>query len=971
MTTESLVLEMKAKADQLKSELDAVEKKIKSAESSTEDLNTEFKATEKTSKELATQINATKNKMTELTDKSNKLKGELFKANKELKQAKDEAKKLGDTSSETKSKISALTSTSKKLKDEMDDVGEEMRLTRLESEKLERQAKDNGDGFDGLAGKAGGAFTAIGQVTAAVVAGTTAFVAYAAAQGRAIRETESLATMAGLTVEEFNRMSFVFGTVNIDAEKFGDIMKDTQERIGDFLAAGTGPFNDFAEVMSYTKDEALALANEFKELSGQEVLQEMVNQMQNAGKSSQEMSFALEGLSSDSTKLLPLLLDNGKAAEELAEKFNSLNVELSEEERKQFKELAENVDLAQKAFFNWINNGIAPFLPLINEAGIALAEFFASRQAGSDLDDIYNNTDLIKQVKTLTQLGHLEQRLGKERQDLAEKVAVARERGTLGGLSKGFEQERERLSELTKVIIEQRKAIEERNKEATKPPEIETGGTDEKGGTDATGGTDEKGGTDATGGTDETATGGTGLDLSTLKEELTAYENQAQSKLEILGNQRDKEMAIASQLAEGSQERADLERRIIEKYNADVQALTDKENAIREKSRKAAIQGIQDDLKAVEDASRTKLEKLDDEEAEKLEILKKNAQNEEEYNTLKLEIEQSYRNARKELIQAQDQETFDDEEIQANYDKELAKHQEMLANKEISEREYNERVNSLRTISGIQEDLAQYEEAKKTRMDLLAEEEQEKLDLLAQSNASAEEQAELKLEIERAYQEKKRELINEISPETYDNEVIQERYDTELEKLQEHLDNKLITEEDYYNKVNALKKKSAEDDKKTTDKVVKWEGTATKKQIDQGIQLLDAVGGNSKKLFRVKQGLSAANAVMNTAEGVTDALADQNYPSAAIIAATGAAQLAAIMSATPEGGGSSAPSATISPSSQATPTPSATVEDTGSTIVTIDDTETTGSERFVLEFNDDIIDVIAKKVDQSKQDGRI
>lgn len=957
MTTESLVLEMKAKADQLKSELDAVEKKIKSAETSTEDLNAEFKATEKTSKELATQINATKNKITELTDKSNKLKGELFKANKELKQAKDEAKKLGDTSSETKSKISALTSTSKKLKDEMDDVGEEMRQARLESEKLEKQAKENKDGFDGLSTKAKGAATAVGKVTAVVVAGTTAFIAYAAAQGRAMQETQALATAAGMSVEKFKTMSFALGTVGLSAEKFGDIAKDTQERIGEFSNIGTGAFQDFVETMGMTREEGVKLAKEFQNLSGQEVLQEMVTRLEGAGKSGQEMSAVLEAMASDTTRLIPLLKDGGKAFAELNDKASKFNVELSEEEQQQFKDLAQNVDLAQAAFFNWINNGIAPFLPLINQAGIALAEFFASRQSGSDLDDIYNNKDLIKQVKTLTQLGHLEQRLGKERQDLNDKMMVARERGTLGAFSESFEQERERLNELSKVILDQREAIEERNAEAEKTPEIKKGNLVSETGQAGT----------------TTETGGTGLDLSTLREELTAYENQAQSKLEILGNQRDKEMAIAGQLAEGSQERADLERRIIEKYNSDVQALSDKEHAIREQSRKMAIQGIQDDLKAVEDASRTKLEKLDDEETEKLEILKKNAQTQEEFNTLKLEIEQSYQNARRELIQSQDQETFDDEEIQANYDKELAKHQEMLAQKEINEQEYQERIRTLRTISGIQEDLSQFEEAKQSRMDLLAQEEQEKLDLLAESNASAEQQAELKLEIERAYQEKRRELINEISPETYDSEVVQERYNAELEKLQEHLNNKLITEEDYYNKVNDLKKKSAKDDKKTTDQTVKWEGTATKKQIDQGIQLLDAVGGNSKKLFKVKQGLAAANTVMNTSEGVSKALAEQNYAGAAVTAVTGAAQLAAILSATPSGsGGTITPVSTTSDNTTDTGQ-TFTGEPTSTTITDITELTDSGqsTERFIIEFSDDVIDAVARKVKQSENDGRV
>ena len=258
----------------------------------------------------------------------------------------------------------------------MDDVGEEMRQTRLESEKLEKQAKDNGDGFDGLAGKAGAAFTAIGKVTAVVVAGTTAFVAYAAAQGRAMQETQALATAAGMSVEKFKTMSFALGTVGLSAEKFGDIAKDTQERIGEFSNIGTGAFQDFVETMGMTREEGVKLAKEFQALSGQEVLQEMVTRLEGAGKSGQEMSAVLEAMASDTTRLIPLLRDGGKAFAELNDKASKFNVELSEEEQQQFKDLAQNVDLAQSAFVNWINNGIAPFLPLINEAGIALAEFF-------------------------------------------------------------------------------------------------------------------------------------------------------------------------------------------------------------------------------------------------------------------------------------------------------------------------------------------------------------------------------------------------------------------------------------------------------------------------------------------------------------------------------------------------------------------------------------------------------------------
>lgn len=748
MTTEKLVLEMKAEAAQLKRELDAVNKKIKTAEESTKDY-------------------------------------------------------------------------------------------REENEKTE-------DGMKSLAGKAGVLAKGIAGAATAVTAATAAFVAYATAQGRAIQETQALATMAGVTVEEFKRLSFVYGTVGVSAEKFGDITKDVQERIGEFQNAGTGAFQDVADALGLTSDEALALSSDFEKMSGQEVLQEVVNRMEDAGKSSQQMSAVLEALASDTTRLIPLLQDGGKAANELKEQFDNVNVELSPEERQQFADLANDVDMAQTAFVNWINNGIAPFLPLIGDAAIALSEFFASAQAGSDLEDIYDNPELVKSVQSLEQLEQLERRLAKESSDAAQSRndMISRNVNMSEVANKQYEKERKRLAEISKVIAEQREKIEQRNAALTKTPEIQTGTA-----------------TTVTGGGD--GAGATGVDQATLKAELEAYQDSKRSKLQVLEDERTDALAVAATMAEDSQERADLELEIQQRYNeksaalkAEEQAVTDALNTKKEEARQKEIDGIKAELQAYEDSQLTKLELLRKEEEEKLAIIDANAASEEERNAMRLEVE-------------------------------------------------------------------------------------------------------------RSYQEQRRAIIDELSPETFDNEIVQERYDAELEQLKEHLNNKLLSEEEYLTKVNDLKKKSAEDDKKTTDSVVKWEGTATKKQIDQGIQLLDAVGGNSKKLFRVKQGLSAANAVMNTAEGVTDALAQQNYPSAAVIAATGVTQLSAIMSASPDGG-----SGTISAPTASAPAASA-VEDTGtSATVSIDDIGEATTQRMVLEFNDDIIDVIAKKVDQSKQDGR-
>jgi hypothetical protein len=74
--------------------------------------------------------------------------------------------------------------------------------------------------------------------------------------------------------------------------------------------------------------------------------------------------------------------------------------------------------------------------------------------------------------------------------------------------------------------------------------------------------------------------------------------------------------------------------------------------------------------------------------------------------------------------------------------------------------------------------------------------------------------------------------------------------------------------------------------------------------LQQAQQLTAGLATNSKTMFNINKALSIANATVNTAEGVTKALSQANFPLAALIAATGAAQIATI-SSTQFGGASS------------------------------------------------------------------
>ena len=180
-------------------------------------------------------------------------------------------------------------------------------------------------------GKGLGTVTSLAKkAAAAFVVIKGAMTAAALASARHAKEIKNNSALMKMSVEDSQALASATQTVGIDINKLGDISKDTSEKIGQFLTMGGGGFEDFGDAMGYTKEQALAAARSFKGMAGPDVLQSMVTQMEAAGLNAEQMSFALEGMASDTTKLLPLLKDGGAAMNKLKDDFRATAVVLTE-----------------------------------------------------------------------------------------------------------------------------------------------------------------------------------------------------------------------------------------------------------------------------------------------------------------------------------------------------------------------------------------------------------------------------------------------------------------------------------------------------------------------------------------------------------------------------------------------------------------------------------------------------------------
>lgn len=170
------------------------------------------------------------------------------------------------------------------------------------AEKRMRQLEDN---FK----KAGIAMASAGVVAA------TGLAAIVTATVNNANEIAKFSKLANASTTEFQRMAAAVSTIGISQEKLADILKDVNDKVGDFLVTGGGPMKDFFEQVA---PKIGLTAEAFRNLSGPQALQLYVSSMEKAGANQQELTFLMEALANDATLLLPILRNNGQALNDLA-----------------------------------------------------------------------------------------------------------------------------------------------------------------------------------------------------------------------------------------------------------------------------------------------------------------------------------------------------------------------------------------------------------------------------------------------------------------------------------------------------------------------------------------------------------------------------------------------------------------------------------------------------------------------------
>lgn len=198
-------------------------------------------------------------------------------------------------------------------------------------------------------------------------------------------EIGNLSNVAGVSTDRFQELAYASRAFGVQQEKLSDILKDVNDKFGDYVQTGAGPLKDFFEFIA---PQVGLTADAFADLSSEEKLGRYIGALEAANVSQADMTFYLEAIASDATLLKGAFADNGKELDRLAGKLRNAGGIMDSELIENAREAREEIDLASTAISANLSVALAEILPLITRAAEGLASLASSVGGIFDTIDI-------------------------------------------------------------------------------------------------------------------------------------------------------------------------------------------------------------------------------------------------------------------------------------------------------------------------------------------------------------------------------------------------------------------------------------------------------------------------------------------------------------------------------------------------------------------------------------------------------
>lgn len=234
--------------------------------------------------------------------------------------------------------------------------------------RVEMFAKKSGKNLS----KASASFDALGSAAKRLGPAIAAAFSVQAIRGAidAAAKIGELSRLAGISSDEFQILSATSTQFGIGQEKLADILKDVNDKFGDFTATGAGPLKDFFEFIA---PQVGLTAAAFADLSSDQKLGAYVSALEKANVTQSEMTFYMEAIASDSTALVGAFEKNSAAIDEMREKAKSLGIVLDESLIQNAQEARGQLDLMSRVINAQLSSALIELAPLLVNAATGVA----------------------------------------------------------------------------------------------------------------------------------------------------------------------------------------------------------------------------------------------------------------------------------------------------------------------------------------------------------------------------------------------------------------------------------------------------------------------------------------------------------------------------------------------------------------------------------------------------------------------
>ncbi|EMW0060144.1 SHOCT domain-containing protein [Salmonella enterica subsp. enterica] len=231
-------------------------------------------------------------------------------------------------------------------------------------------------GIGGAAGLAGGA---IGAVVGVTLAAANAAAEY-------VKKYTEVSKATGLTIETLQKLEKQFAGTGLTVEKFGDINKDTMDKLADAWRNGGGVADDLESVGLSIKDYAEFMNDP---QGGMKAAIKVFYDMRKAGASLSDVKFMMESLASDSSHMADELQKYG-SYQEAVNAINEQSIKITEETAKEYEKYSKNMDTLKTNLKGLATEALNPVVEGMN----GLFEWF---------EKDWENTSLYKSLKTFNE----------------------------------------------------------------------------------------------------------------------------------------------------------------------------------------------------------------------------------------------------------------------------------------------------------------------------------------------------------------------------------------------------------------------------------------------------------------------------------------------------------------------------------------------------------------------------------------